>query len=142
LDCEGATRREPCPRSPAASLFLLDLAAPYRYLELRGEAEITADDDLAFANRVGEKYHADLSLHDKPGDMRVVVTIRPSGSTRWTCAADYDGAGLDSALAAPAALGPAAAGSPCASAAAVPVAPPGSGVTGVPGSGSVLRRWV
>jgi PPOX class probable F420-dependent enzyme len=63
--------------NPAVSLFLLDLAVPYRYLELRGEAEIIPDDDYAFANRVGEKYHADLSLHDKPGDERVVVTIRP-----------------------------------------------------------------
>jgi PPOX class probable F420-dependent enzyme len=63
--------------NPAVSLFLLDLAVPYRYLELRGEAEITPDDDYAFANRVGDKYHADLSRHDKPGDQRVVVTIRP-----------------------------------------------------------------
>jgi PPOX class probable F420-dependent enzyme len=63
--------------NPAASLFLLDLAAPYRYLELRGDAEVSPDDDYAFASRVGAKYQADLSLHDKPGDKRVVVTIRP-----------------------------------------------------------------
>jgi len=63
--------------NPAASLFLLDLAAPYRYLELRGDAEVSPDDDYAFASRVGAKYHADLSRHDKPGDKRVVVTIRP-----------------------------------------------------------------
>jgi len=64
--------------NPAASLFLLDLAVPYRYLELRGDAEISPDDDHAFARRVGAKYQADLSLHDKPGDKRVVVTIRPA----------------------------------------------------------------
>ncbi|HTV99372.1 MAG TPA: PPOX class F420-dependent oxidoreductase [Streptosporangiaceae bacterium] len=63
--------------NPAANLFLLDLAVPYRYLELRGDAEITSDDDHEFANRVGAKYQADLSLHDKPGDERVVVTIHP-----------------------------------------------------------------
>jgi PPOX class probable F420-dependent enzyme len=63
--------------NPAANLFLLDLAVPYRYLELRGDAEIAPDDDHAFANRVGAKYQADLSVHDKPGDERVVVTIHP-----------------------------------------------------------------
>ena len=41
--------------NPAANLFLLDLAAPYRYLEIRGDAEITADDDYSFADRVGAK---------------------------------------------------------------------------------------
>jgi PPOX class probable F420-dependent enzyme len=63
--------------NPAASLFLLDVAVPYRYLELRGDAEVTPDDDYAFANRLGAKYQADLSRHDKPGDKRVVVTIHP-----------------------------------------------------------------
>ncbi|HEY1644565.1 MAG TPA: PPOX class F420-dependent oxidoreductase [Streptosporangiaceae bacterium] len=62
---------------PAVSLFLLDLAMPYRYLELRGDAEITPDDDYAFADQVGAKYGADLRDHDQPGQSRVVVTIRP-----------------------------------------------------------------
>jgi PPOX class probable F420-dependent enzyme len=63
--------------NPAATLFLLDLAVPYRYLEIRGDAEITPDGDYAFADRVGAKYHSDLREHDGPGDARVVVTIRP-----------------------------------------------------------------
>lgn len=62
---------------PAVSLFLLDLAVPYRYLELRGDAEITADDDYVFADQVGAKYDADLRVHDQPGQARVKVTIRP-----------------------------------------------------------------
>ena len=45
--------------------------------ELRGDAEISADDDYAFADRVGAKYQANLRDHDEPGDKRVVVTIRP-----------------------------------------------------------------
>jgi PPOX class probable F420-dependent enzyme len=63
--------------SPAVNLFLLDLAVPYRYLELRGDAEITPDDDYAFADRVGAKYQSDLRQHDQPGDRRVIVTIHP-----------------------------------------------------------------
>jgi PPOX class probable F420-dependent enzyme len=64
--------------NPAATLFLLDLAVPYRYLEIRGEAEISADDDYAFADQVGAKYNADLRIHDRPGQSRVKVTVRPA----------------------------------------------------------------
>lgn len=64
-------------RSPVVDLLILDLANPYRYLELRGDAEIEPDDDYAFADRVGAKYGADLRDHDGPGDRRVVVTVRP-----------------------------------------------------------------
>ena len=64
--------------NPGVSLLLLDLAVPYRYLEIRGDAEITPDDDYSFADRFGAKYQADLRAHDGPGDRRVVVTIRPT----------------------------------------------------------------
>ena len=64
--------------NPAACLFLLDLAVPYRYLEIRGDAEITPDDDYSFADRLGAKYDADLREHDQPGAKRVIVTIKPS----------------------------------------------------------------
>jgi PPOX class probable F420-dependent enzyme len=61
---------------PAANLFVLDLANPYRYLEIRGDAEIMPDDAYEFADRLGVKYNADLRGHDKPGEERVMVTIR------------------------------------------------------------------
>jgi len=63
--------------NPAASLFLLDLAVPFRYLEIRGDAEVTPDDDYSFADQVGQKYGADLRVHDQPGHTRVKVVIRP-----------------------------------------------------------------
>ena len=63
--------------NPAANLFLLDLAVPYRYLEIRGDGEISADDDYSFAGRVGAKYNANLRDRDQPGQSRVKVTIRP-----------------------------------------------------------------
>ena len=63
--------------NPAVSVFLLDLANPYRYLEIRGDAEISPDDDYSFADQVGAKYGADLREHDQPGQSRVIVTIRP-----------------------------------------------------------------
>ncbi len=64
--------------NPAVTLFLLDLAAPYRYLEIRGDAEVTPDEDHSFAERVDPKYHADHRRHDQPGQRRVIVTIKPS----------------------------------------------------------------
>ena len=64
-------------RNPACSLLILDLANPYRYLELRGDAEISPDPGYAFADKVGAKYGSDLRAHDGPGQSRVVVTIRP-----------------------------------------------------------------
>ena len=62
---------------PECSLFLLDLANPYRYLEVRGRARIAPDDDYSFAGKVGAKYNADLKAYDGPEDSRVVVTIDP-----------------------------------------------------------------
>lgn len=64
--------------NPAVSVFLLDLAVPYRYLEIRGDAEITPDDDYSFADRIGAKYQSDLRSRDQPGEGRVVVTVRPT----------------------------------------------------------------
>ena len=65
-------------RRPECSLFLLDLANPYRYVDVRGRARIEPDDDYAFADKLGAKYGgADLREHDGPGDSRGIVTIEP-----------------------------------------------------------------
>ena len=63
---------------PRCSLFILDLANPFRYLDVRGTAVFEDDDDYEFATRVGAKYGADLKEHDGPDDRRVVVTIEPT----------------------------------------------------------------
>ena len=65
-------------QNPAVSLLVLDLANPFRYLEVRGDATVAPDDDYAFADRVGAKYGTDLRVHDGTGDHRVVVTIEPT----------------------------------------------------------------
>jgi hypothetical protein len=62
---------------PQCSLMILDLEDPYRYLVVRGNARVEPDDDYEFAREVGAKYDADLSVHDGPGQSRVVVTIEP-----------------------------------------------------------------
>ena len=65
-------------RQPECTLFILDPAGPYRYLELRGDAEITPDDDYQFADKVGAKYKSDFRVMDQPGQRRVVVRIKPA----------------------------------------------------------------
>jgi PPOX class probable F420-dependent enzyme len=63
---------------PACSFLILDPASTQRYIELRGDAEITPDDDYLFAERVGKKYGANLRDYDQPGTQRVIVRIVPS----------------------------------------------------------------
>jgi PPOX class probable F420-dependent enzyme len=65
-------------RNPVANLFVLDVANPARYLELRGDAELAPDDDYAFADRLATKYGGiDIRQIDSPGDRRFMVTFRP-----------------------------------------------------------------
>ncbi len=64
--------------NPALTFFILDPAAPTRYLEVRGDAEVVDDPDYAFADRVGAKYGADLRAWDGPGATRVIVTVHPT----------------------------------------------------------------
>ncbi len=63
-------------KDPKCTLFVLDLAVPQRYLEIRGDAEIEPDDDYEFASRIGDKYGANLRAFDPPGVTRVVVKLR------------------------------------------------------------------
>jgi PPOX class probable F420-dependent enzyme len=76
--------------NPQASLLILDPANPYRYVELRGDAAVTEDDNYAFADKVGAKYGgADLRERDQPGDVRMVVTITPDRVVAWGGAAEH-----------------------------------------------------
>ena len=68
--------------NPKCSLIIFG-DPPYRYIELRGDAEITPDPDYEFADKLGAKYGADLRTRDQPGDTRVVVTIRPARIVAW-----------------------------------------------------------
>ena len=68
--------------NPKCSLLIFGESL-YRYIELRGDAEITPDDDYSFADKVGAKYDSDLRTRDNPGDKRVVVTIRPTRVRVW-----------------------------------------------------------
>jgi hypothetical protein len=62
---------------PRATLLIPDPAGPYRTLEIRGDIEITPDDDYRFARHVGRKYGGtDFRYADRPG--RVAGGGRPA----------------------------------------------------------------
>jgi PPOX class probable F420-dependent enzyme len=65
-------------RNPACTVCIVDPNNPYRFLEIRGDAEIEPDDDYVFADKVGAKYNADVRAIDGPGESRVAVSIRPA----------------------------------------------------------------
>ncbi|HVT68041.1 MAG TPA: PPOX class F420-dependent oxidoreductase [Trebonia sp.] len=70
--------------NPKASVLILDPANPYKYVELRGDVEVTPDPDYEFADKVGAKYGGtDLRDRDEPGDTRVVVTMKPTRVVAW-----------------------------------------------------------
>jgi hypothetical protein len=63
---------------PKVSLLIPDYGNPMRYLEVRGNAVMTPDEDFAFANKLGAKYGADISTFDPPGTTRMQMTIEPT----------------------------------------------------------------
>jgi PPOX class probable F420-dependent enzyme len=63
--------------NPYCSLLILDLEAPQRYLEIRGEVKVEPDDG-SFVEKVGKKYNVDMSKWDQPGEKRVIARIIPS----------------------------------------------------------------
>lgn len=70
--------------NPKCTLFLLDLENPYRTLEVRGNAELSPDDDYSFADKVGTKYGGtDFRTIDRPGESRVVVILHPMKVNTW-----------------------------------------------------------
>lgn len=69
---------------PEASFFILDPANPYKTVEIRARAEIMPDPDYAFAPKLAAKYgQVDFSAMDRPGETRVVVSLRPTKVNTW-----------------------------------------------------------
>jgi len=75
---EGRQKVKNLKAHPQCNLFILDLADPMRYLELRGDAEITLDDDFSLAQQVSDKYGTNVRGYDGPDDKRVAVRIKLS----------------------------------------------------------------
>ena len=61
---------------PRIAISVTDPANPWRYLEIRGKAELSDDVDRSFINQVARTYMGqDEYPFDRPGDERVTVTV-------------------------------------------------------------------
>ena len=60
---------------------ITDPDSPYRYLEIRGIAEIEDDPDKTFIDEMSRKYIGKDYPWNQPGDERVIVKIRPEHAT-------------------------------------------------------------
>jgi PPOX class probable F420-dependent enzyme len=68
-------------RNPHVAVSITDPDNPYRYLELRGIAEIEDDTDRSFVNEMARKYMGRDYPYTEPGEERVIVKIRPLHTT-------------------------------------------------------------
>ena len=64
-------------RHPQGTLFLVDPTNPYRTIEVRADASVDDDPDLAFLQRLLAHYGTDLASFPAPTDGRTVMTFTP-----------------------------------------------------------------
>ena len=84
MSLNGARRKvQNMLRDNKISVIFVDPENPQRNLELRGTADLTVDEDCSFRDKVGAKYGEDVSVHDKPGDTRYIVTVEPARVRVW-----------------------------------------------------------
>jgi PPOX class probable F420-dependent enzyme len=63
--------------NPHCDPFIIDPQNPYRTLEVRAEADLTADPDKATVAKFAEQYNVDPSMLLNPAEDRYTVTYRP-----------------------------------------------------------------
>jgi PPOX class probable F420-dependent enzyme len=63
---------------PKATVFAIDPANPYRTLEVRADATITPDPELATLQKLLTAYGTDLESFPGPLDGRVAITLQPT----------------------------------------------------------------
>jgi PPOX class probable F420-dependent enzyme len=59
------------------SVLVIDAADPYRYAEIRGDAQITDDPAAALIDELAVKYTGE-PFNTPPGQRRVIVRVRPA----------------------------------------------------------------
>jgi len=64
-------------RNPNCALFIIDPTNPWRTLEIRAEAQLTADPDKATVSKFAKLYQVDEAMLKASGQNRYTVTYRP-----------------------------------------------------------------
>jgi len=63
--------------NPNCDLFIIDSQNPFRTLEVRAEAELTADPDKTTVRKFAKVYNVDESMLVQENEDRYTVTYRP-----------------------------------------------------------------
>jgi len=63
--------------NPEVDFFVVSPEQQFHTLEVRGTVTIEPDEGRALADKVGQKYGADLKEFDGPGETRYAITITP-----------------------------------------------------------------
>jgi len=64
-------------RNPNCTLFIIDPSNPWRTLEIRAEAVLSADSEKATVSKFAKAYRADEAMLKASDDNRYTVTYRP-----------------------------------------------------------------
>jgi len=67
---------------PRVAVSITDPDNPYRYLEIRGEAEIEDDPEKRYIDEMAQKYMGRDYPANQPGDERIIVKVRPQHVTQ------------------------------------------------------------
>jgi PPOX class probable F420-dependent enzyme len=76
----GKQKLKNLQRTPECTVFVLDPANVYRTVELRGRAELIADDDLVWAAKIAESRGSTLDEVRRltpPGEQRFCISVHP-----------------------------------------------------------------
>lgn len=80
----GRTKAENLAQRPEIAVSVLDAEHPYRYVQVRGRAELVMDGAEAHIDKMAKKYlDKDTYPFRKPGERRVIVRVIPEAVQRW-----------------------------------------------------------
>jgi PPOX class probable F420-dependent enzyme len=71
-------------RDPRVALSVYDLANPYEAVDIRGEAELSVDEERALPQRLTQRYLGQDARPEPPEIVRLVVRIHPRKVTTFS----------------------------------------------------------
>jgi PPOX class probable F420-dependent enzyme len=76
----GKQKLKNLQRRPECTVFVFDPANPHRTVEVRGRAELIADDDLVWAAKIAESLGSSVDVVrtlTPPGEHRFCISVHP-----------------------------------------------------------------
>lgn len=80
----GRQKARNLARDPRISVSLFDLENPYSSVEIRGTAELIADEDGRLPHRLSHKYLGEDPPLAEPEEIRLIVRVTPAKILRFT----------------------------------------------------------